>query len=1326
MPENHQPGQGAGQFQFPGGIATDPATGHVFVADLNNARIVELTAWGEFVKTWGWGVVASGPDNQPAKNEKQSLTVTATAGTYRLTYTNRYRAGLDESFQTTVPIGFNWPATDPGTPGTIDSVEEALQNLASLKPFPGSVVVTGGPGDVGGSSPYQIEFVGQYADKDIPPLEAGSSTLSGGSASAGVATLQTGGSFEVCVPGNGDVCQAGQSGGSGPGEISHAEGGVAVDGGGNVYVNESYAGENRGEGLSIRVQKFSPAGEFELMVGGEVNKTKAAEPGSTEAERNLCTRAQVEAGDLCGTGVPGAGKGQFSSFTGSGPGNRIAAGPGGLIYVGDVGRIEKLTVAGAFAGELKTPEEQTVLAMQVDGEGYFYVRFDGNEAVRNKVRKLVAAGEALTQSAEFPADAPQDIALDGAGNLYVVALNRGNEPPSGTQRVLAYEPGGGELIANEEHFAETGGFLAGLATSEACGIPGADIYVSDFGGFVSAYGPAPLDVNACPPPKVAPAISRQFAIAADSESASVKAAINPQFWPDTRYYVEYGSGLCASGGCASTQPSAPGTQLTTQVVKQILATEPVLLSGLAPKTTYHYRFVAESTGGGPVFGIDPDGSGTKEASFEDGLEGTFTTQAVVSEEADNCPNAPFRIGAAAKRLPDCRAYEMVSPVAKENGDIITLDKVSTVPLSLNQSSVDGERLSFSSYRAFGDAQSAPITSTYLASRGAGGWGTHAISPTRGRNDWRVADSIESQFKAFSQDLCESWLISETDPPLSAGATPGYANVYHRENCGAGEGSYEALIPAADEAVGAEHFIPEFQGVSGDGKHALFRVIGQLSEDAVPCSVPGDFVSCKLQLYESQPGGGLSFVCVLPNETPAPNGCSAGSGSGENQNDGREHMVHNAISADGSRVFWSDRGAFKGKIYVRVDGTTTLAVSAGGEALSGGTQSQYWTAAADGSRAIFSTGGDFESGSADLYEFALEGEETTPIAGKLYGLLGASEDAKRIYLVSGEVHGGGTVNKPNLYLHEGGPTPSFTYIATLASADATSSVAFSPLNIVPRHHTAQVSGDGKALAFMSLAPLTGFDNADAQSGKPAAEVFHYDASSGQLRCVSCNPTGVSPSARNIGGGLELLAAAKIPFTQTQLYSTPKVLSVDGSRLYFESFEKLVGADANDKKDVYQWEQAGEGLCEESSPSFDPKAGGCVDLISSGQSEDDSSLIEVSAGANDVFFATAESLLSQDPALVDIYDARVEGGFPPAPAPKTPCEGEACQPPGLIPAEVIPNSAGFQGPANPTPKPEGRRCPKGKHLAKVEGKKRCVKNKNGGKSKNKAGKNRGARR
>ena len=56
FPEDGTPGAGADQLDDPHGIATSPVNHHVYVAERESRRISEYTAWGEFVRAFGWGV----------------------------------------------------------------------------------------------------------------------------------------------------------------------------------------------------------------------------------------------------------------------------------------------------------------------------------------------------------------------------------------------------------------------------------------------------------------------------------------------------------------------------------------------------------------------------------------------------------------------------------------------------------------------------------------------------------------------------------------------------------------------------------------------------------------------------------------------------------------------------------------------------------------------------------------------------------------------------------------------------------------------------------------------------------------------------------------------------------------------------------------------------------------------------------------------------------------------------------------------------------------------------------------------------------------------
>ena len=50
--------------QNPGGVAVDPTTGDVYVADTGDNRVDEFSATGSFVRAWGWGVVDGSPELQ--------------------------------------------------------------------------------------------------------------------------------------------------------------------------------------------------------------------------------------------------------------------------------------------------------------------------------------------------------------------------------------------------------------------------------------------------------------------------------------------------------------------------------------------------------------------------------------------------------------------------------------------------------------------------------------------------------------------------------------------------------------------------------------------------------------------------------------------------------------------------------------------------------------------------------------------------------------------------------------------------------------------------------------------------------------------------------------------------------------------------------------------------------------------------------------------------------------------------------------------------------------------------------------------------------------
>jgi hypothetical protein len=135
--------------------------------------------------------------------------------------------------------------------------------------------------------------------------------------------------------------------------------------------------------------------------------------------------------------------------------------------------------------------------------------------------------------------------------------------------------------------------------------------------------------------------------------------------------------------------------------------------------------------------------------------------------------------------------------------------------------------------------------------------------------------------------------------------------------------------------------------------------------------------------------------------------------------------------------------------------------------------------------------------------------------------------------------------------------------------------------------------------------------------------------------------------------------------------PRALSADGRRLFFDSRDALVVQDSNKDRDVYQWEAQGTGSC--NAP------GGCIALISSGQATEGALFLDASEDGADAFFLTDASLVVTDPGVMDVYDARIGGGFP-APVVPIACLGDACQVVPGEPEDPTPGTGFYRGEGN----------------------------------------------
>lgn len=669
--------------------------------------------------------------------------------------------------------------------------------------------------------------------------------------------------------------------------------------------------------------------------------------------------------------------------------------------------------------------------------------------------------------------------------------------------------------------------------------------------------------------------------------------------------------------------------------------------------------------------------------------------------AETCPNEAVRkLEPYAAALPDCRAYEQVSPVEKNDQDVIG------DPGGMVQAAPNGEAITYLSSFAFPGSLGGGVNGTfnYLSNRTEAGWSTEDIDP--------IAEAgARPSFRGTTEDLRYA-VFQATEPPLTANAEPGKPNTYLRDDQ---TGEYTLVAPVSEMWLADE---------SADDAFILFEHQGTLPALPEASSANNIYVYHEGALSIANIVEGVAVPAVAGGGGPAAEALEVEPTAGVYGGSHDKFYQQDTISQSGSRVFFTDLE--NGQVYARENGTSTVEVSksqTGGEELPA-----YWRASTPDGRYVFFTseakltvGATAEAGRPDLYRYDFDapvGERlldlsVVPGGSEVAGVLGVSEDGTYAYFVAGAALApGATPEAANLYVwHENEAThiASIAFIAELeeglsvsegfyqneafANWEMWSPTAFDADEGI---RSSRVTPDGGAVLFAVTKKLTGYENAGQ------LELYLYRVGSGGPDCVSCNPSGAAATYdATLGQSSSALRTSEKLFKYTVL---SRNLSADGERVFFETGEALVPGDTNGSEecpgvlanahlevsrcqDVYEWEADGAGSCRSEAQN-----GGCLFLISTGTSDEPSWFVNASVEGEDVFFFTGQSLVSQDVGEErDVYDAREDGGLlsqnePPACSGEgcggPPCESaEACKPPpSEAPALLVPGSAGFTGPGN----------------------------------------------
>jgi hypothetical protein len=789
-------------------------------------------------------------------------------------------------------------------------------------------------------------------------------------------------------------------------------------------------------------------------------------------------------------------------------------------------------------------------------------------------------------------------------------------------------------------------------------------------------------------------------------TATVAAEINPN-GEGTAYHVEYVSQAqfkYSGYAGASTAPAGIAGVGDGEVPQAV----EVALTGLQPATIYRLRFVAVNVSGTVI-----------------GPELIFGSFAVEPNFAGSCPtNEGFRTGFGAD-LPDCRAYEQASPVDKHGANI-------QHSADAGQASPSGDAITF------GDANGLPTTggtsrpTSYLARRGGSGWFINGLRP-------RIEPTLgySAEMLGLSPDFAATLSTTEdsTGGHLVLGDTVA--------------GTWEEIADASS----ANAYESKLAGFAAeDDQHALFESLAVFA--------PGAVLN-QNNLYDVDQGvvTNAARVPVFPATScddggapaciDAPQGGFAGPyqwGAPGDLTEGgarARYYLNNVISADGSKIFFTEAGT--GRLYMRTNNTATTQISASQASTpdpNGDKPAAFIAATEDGSRVFFlscekltddstavstadntcvtsSQGQDlyeYDTVSGELIDLTVDSNVSDPLGAEVIGVLGQSKDASDVYFVANGVLAAGASSgncerlnyfngECNVYLSHNGV---ITFVARVESGAAHHSIidyqnwlGFRS-NGLRSLRTSRVSANG-TLIISAATKLTSYDN----HGR--IQIYRYQPGDTTLACISCDPTLAPPLG---SGDASLVSYGELAEINPGSKILQRNISPDGNRVIFQSPDPLVPADVNGDAgcpdvaeepvclDVYEWEANGTGSCHSSDAN-----GGCIYLLSSGISPNASYYGDSSMSGDDVFIFTTSPLVPQDEdELVDAYDVRVGGGLAaqhPAP-PVPPCEGEACREAGTAaPTTAGAGTAVFQGPGNPAAK-HGQPKKRHRHRRKHRGK------------------------
>ena len=610
-----------------------------------------------------------------------------------------------------------------------------------------------------------------------------------------------------------------------------------------------------------------------------------------------------------------------------------------------------------------------------------------------------------------------------------------------------------------------------------------------------------------------------------TESATLVGRVNPFNAPDT-YQFEWG--VVEGPGDETYENVVPPSPLPLNGESQGIHAATAPLAGLAPNTTYHYRISVTNT---------------QTSQVVRGEDRVFKTTTVTPPPGP-CPNESSRVGPSAG-LPDCRAYEFVSPGLNGAGFY-------NYPSPYGAAAADGNSITYEVKDAPLDGEFSTPQNIVVNERTADGWSvTRSLAPAQSGPQRRFFGAVTVLSSVDSQQWI-TWSTGEAPPPAkSAGlnGNNGYFNLHKPD------GTWISISNEPTE----EGF--QFAYATPDFSHILF---GSLATQNLgePQGAVYEWADNELRVASVLPG---------PSQTLVGNARPAASNNGALQ----------PLSEDGNAVLFIDNNT--GTLYLRVNHSQTLEPAKSRRTPEDPVGPQAPRAVgvtADGAKVFFISKSELtedantgvNDAGADLYSYDVESDTLTDLTvadkpadaatgANVREVIGASPDGSYIYFTAtGNLAKGAISGEPNLYVEHGG---TITFVAPASGLT----------------EAMYVTPDGRHASLISTESLTGYNSA----GQAMAFEYTYG---GGLECASCRPNGSAPTA---GVGLGSGAGALVADAKN------RSVSDDGSRLFFQTTDQVLPEAKNGLMNVYEYSGGQVRLL---SPGDTPRPVSFLDASASG--------------------------------------------------------------------------------------------------------------------------------